>query len=151
MSHSHFEVSETINASPANVYEVLTDYLVSHPAILPKPYFSKLVVEQGGHGAGTVFELHMDVYGTKRVLHPVVSEPEPGRVLVETDADAGVVTTFTVDPLGEGSQSRVTFATDSRTSPGLQGFMERLFQPMVLRRIYKKELQLLAQYVQRGL
>ena len=44
----------------------------------------------------------MQVLGVERVYREVVSEPEPGRVLAETDADAGVTTTFTVDALDGG-------------------------------------------------
>ena len=151
MSQIRIEVSAIIGASPADVYAVLSDYTVSHPAILPKPYFSKIVVEQGGQGAGSLIEVHMDVYGTKRVFRQVVSEPEPGRVLVETDAQAGVMTMFTVDPIEAGSQSQVTISTLGPVAPGFQGLVEKLFQPFVLRRIYRKELELLAEYLAHGL
>jgi len=151
MNQLHVEVSEVIEARPEEVYAVFADYRMSHPAILPKPYFAKLIVKEGGKGAGTNVDVHMIIYGMKRVFHQMVSEPEPGRVLVETDAGAGVITTFTVDPIDSGRQSQVTITTISRTSPGLQGLIEKMFQPFVLRRIYKEELRLLADYFQHGL
>jgi hypothetical protein len=151
MNQLKIEVSKIINASPVDIYAVMSDYRVGHPAILPKPYFSKLAVVQGGQGAGTVIEVHMDVYGTKRVFHQLVSEPEPGRVLMETDAHAGVTTTFTVDPVGDGSQSQVTISTERRLRRGIQGYFERLFNLLILRPIYKQELERLAEYVQHGL
>jgi hypothetical protein len=151
MNQIKISASKIINASPANIYAVMSDYRVGHPAVLPKPFFSKIVVVEGGPGAGTVIEVHMDVYGTKRVFHQVVTEPEPGRVLMERDEDAGVVTSFTIDPTDNTNQSCVTIATESRLSPGIQGFVERLFNPMIIDRIYKQELEQLDQYVCRGL
>jgi len=61
-----------------------------------------------------------------------------------------VITTFIVEPLDNKNETRVTINTQSPTSPGLQGFMEKLFQPMITRSIYEKEIKLLAEYVRRG-
>ena len=146
MGTIHTEASATIPALPETIYAVLSDYHVGHPAILPKPYFTALVIEQGGQGAGTVVQVHMTVMGAKRAYRMTVSEPNPGRVLVETDAEAGVVTTFTIEPVGS-DQSRVTITTDSRPSPGLGGFLEGWITPPITRRIYSKELAQLAAYV----
>ena len=77
----------------------------------------------------------------------VASEPEPGRVLMETDLDAGIVTTFTCDPLSDGRQTRLTIATDWPTGPGLSGLLNRLFVPGILRRMYADELQEIARYL----
>ena len=57
-----------------------------------------MTVEKGGKGAGTVIRVLMNVLGVDRTYYMEVSEPEPGRVLAETDQDAGVTTTFTVKP-----------------------------------------------------
>lgn len=149
MKPIHVEVSEVIDSRPENVYAILSNYVEHHPAILPKPYFEELKVEQGGIGAGTVLHVGMSVMGVKKSFHLVVSEPQPGRVLVEADEAQGLVTTFTVEPLNGGSQSRVTIASDSRPSPGFAGMMEKLMNPPVTRRIYKKELQQLAEYARR--
>ena len=149
MNQIHAESPAVIEARPEKVYAILADYRVSHPAILPKPYFTDLTVEQGGQGAGTVARAQMKVMGTKMTYHLIVSEPQPGRVLMEVDAAAGVTTTFTVDPFNGGQHSRVTIATDAATGPGLMGWLERLFNPLVMRRIYQKELKQLADYVRR--
>jgi hypothetical protein len=141
------EASDVIQAPAAKIYAVLADYHKGHPAILPKPTFRDLIVEQGGHGAGTVIRVHMEVMGIEQRYHMAVSEPEPGRVLVERDAAAGVTTTFTVVPLNGGSRSIVTIATESRPSPGLRGLVERLINPPIARRIYKQELEQLAAYM----
>lgn len=147
MSPIHVEVSEVIDARPEDVYAVFVDYEVEHPAILPKPYFADVKIEQGGHGSGTVARVAMNVYGAKRDYRLVVSEPEPGRVLVETDPDAGLVTTFIIDPINNGQQSRVTIATDVEASPGFTGLMERLMNPPITRRIYRQELRNLANHL----
>ncbi|MBZ0307342.1 MAG: hypothetical protein K8I82_14845, partial [Anaerolineae bacterium] len=60
---------------------------------------------------------------------------------------AGIVTTFTVETVSGGEQSLVTIATDFRASPGIKGLLERLMNPPITRRIYRQELQLLADYV----
>jgi uncharacterized protein len=151
MNQYQIAVSKIIDANPADIYGVMSDYKVGHPAILPKAFFSKLIVLEGGQGAGTVIEVHMEVYGTKRVFHQVVSEPEPGHLLVEKDAEAGVTTTFTVEPLDGGKQSNVMISTISRTAPGMPGFLERLFTPLIIRRIYEQELENLDKYVRRNL
>lgn len=150
MSQIHAEASDVIDARPEEIYAVLSDYRVGHPAILPKPYFTELMVEQGGQGAGTVIRFGMNVMGVKRVYRGVVSEPQPGRVLVEVYPEAGVVTTFTVEPLNGGKHSRVTIATDVEASPGVMGLVEKMMNPPILRRIFKKELRQLADYVRTG-
>lgn len=140
------EASAIIPAPAQAIYDVLADYQEGHPAILPRPYFRDLVVEEGGQGAGTVIRVAMEVMGVKQQYRMIVSEPQPGRVLVEEDKDAGVVTTFSVNPLSE-ERSFVSIATASRPSPGIKGAIERLINPPVARRIYQKELQQLADYV----
>lgn len=140
----HVEVTEVIAARPDKVYGILRDYHTGHPSILPKPYFTYLTVEKGGVGAGTELRVGMAVFGVKKDYNLVVTEPQPGRVLKEEDSEQGVVTHFTVEPVGNGEQSRVTIATDSRSAAGFAGVMERLINPPVSRRIYKQELKNLA-------
>ena len=140
-------VSGTIDAPAEDVYAVLADYREGHPAIVPKQYFTELTVEEGGTGTGTRLLVRMKVFGVESTYRMVVSEPEPGRVLVEADDEAGVVTTFTVDPLDSGSNCRLTIETSMRSKPGIGGFFERLFTPMISRRIYKKELSQIADYM----
>src|SRR5687768_345184 len=148
MKTIHAEASQIIDAPPAAVYAVLRDYHVGHPAIVPKPYFEKVVIVEGsGTGEGTVIDVYMNVMGQKVVYRETVTEPEPGRVLVETDAVAGVASTFTVDPVEGGTRSRVTIASDWRRSPGFKGFMESLMNPSIGRRIFTKELAQIAEYM----
>lgn len=145
-----YQVTETalVHAPAAQVYTILADYRDGHPHILPRPYFLSLTVEQGGVGAGTVINFEMRVMGRTQASRARITEPEPGRVLVETNEPSGIVTTFFVDPVEEGRRARVTFVTDMTSRGGLMGAMERFFTRMLLRRIYKKELALLDAFAQ---
>lgn len=140
------EVSHVVDAPPATVWRILSDYRTHHPRILPKPAFESLTVEEGGQGAGTVVRVGMKVMGARSTLRLAVTEPEPGRVLQEADPSAGVVTTFTVTPLSGGARSDVRIATEWAPRKGVQGLVERLVNPAVARSLYKKELKLLDQY-----
>lgn len=142
MDKIHAHATKVIQAPPEKVYTVLADYNESHPAILPKHVFSGLVVEQGGIGAGTVVRVTMAALGTKQELHVTVSEPEPGRVLVESGS--GLTTTFTVEPVDAGRSSRVTITAEATPSPGPKGWIERL----VTQALLMDELRLLAEYMQ---
>ena len=134
-----------IDAAPDQVFGILADYRVGHPAILPRRFFTGLEVEQGGYGAGTVIRYGMRAAGRVTRARAAVTEPVPGRVLVETDlGDRGIVTTFTVSPAGEG-RSEVEFATDLPSRGGPLGVLERVFVRRYLRRVYTEELQLLAE------
>ncbi len=148
MNAPRAEVSQVIDAHPDAVYRLVSDYRTGHPKILPKPYFSSLVVEEGGQGAGTVIRVEMAVMGAKQTLLMNVSEPQPGRVLKEEDPVAGVSTTFTITPVEESRRSHVQIATEWKPKAGFTGLMERLINPAVARHIYKKELDLLAAQMQ---
>ena len=104
-------------------------------------------VLEGGQGAGTLVAVEMNVMGVRSALRLRTSEPQPGRELVERDEDAGVKTTFTVDPLDGGSRCRVTIETDALAAAGLRGLFERWLNPGIMRRIYRAELAQLAAYV----
>lgn len=134
--------SRRIDAPADRVYSIIADYEVGHPSILPKPPFVFLEVEEGGRGAGTRIRVGMRALGSVRPFRAVVSEPEPGRRLVETN-DTGYVTTFLVDPTEEGS-STVTISTTVPGGAGLRGAFERWLAPRMLRPVFERELELLA-------
>jgi hypothetical protein len=148
MSKIHVEVSADIPAPPAAVYAVLSDYQSGHPNILPKQYFPSLEVESGGQGAGTIFNALLRAGGTQQRLRMQVSEPEPDRVLMETDTASDLYTTFTHDPINNGQHTRLTIATDWTQKPGQAGLLERWLTPPVMRRIYRTELRQIADYMQ---
>ncbi|HMM41649.1 MAG TPA: SRPBCC family protein [Thermomicrobiales bacterium] len=124
---------------PAEVaYRVLADYREHHPAILPFA-FTNYVLEEGGTGAGTIIRFDLKAGG--RVTHhrSRIDEPDPGRVLTETDLGTGAVTRFDVTPLISGCVVRITTIFDA--SPGPMGWMERMLAPRMLRRVYDEELE----------
>jgi hypothetical protein len=143
MAEYRVEASAIIDAPVERVYGIVADYRGGHPRILPPKYFTGLEVETGGVGAGTVIRFGMKVLGQTRTLRAVISEPEPGRVLVESAPDGSVVTTFTADPV-EGGRTRMTFSTVGRTTPGLAGRVEKWITLRMLPRIYRDELAQLA-------
>jgi len=129
--------------SPEVAYGLIADYRHGHPRILPPRYFSGLVVEAGGVGAGTRVRFDMHAFGNHQTLHADITEPEPGRKLVETVVESGAVTTFTVEPLAGGAQSRVTIRTEYARE-GISGWIEALFAPRLLKTIYLEQLELLS-------
>jgi hypothetical protein len=136
--------SAIIPARRERIYSLISNYNDGHPRILPKQ-FSSLVVEQGGVGAGTVIRFQMRVFGRKQMFRAAITEPEPGRVLVETDLDAnGSITTFTVNPGGAPADSRVTISTELPVRSGFLGKIEKTLSTLLLRPIYLKELENLA-------
>jgi hypothetical protein len=143
MAEYRVEASAIIDAPVERVYGIVADYRGGHPRILPPKYFTGLEVERGGVGAGTVIRFGMKVLGQTRTLRAVVSEPEPGRVLVESDPAGALVTTFTADPV-VGGRTRMTISTVGRTQPGIAGWIERWITARILPRIYRDELALLA-------
>lgn len=133
----------SIEAPPERIYAVLRDYREHHPKILP-PAFSNYRVEEGGVGAGTIAAFTVTVGGRPRIFRVRVEEPEPGRVLRESDQESDLVATFTV--VLEGSGSRIQFETTWQ-SAGVTGLIERLFAPRMLRGVYLDELERLDRYV----
>src|ERR1700751_5363941 len=106
--------SAIIPARRERVYSLLANYRDGHPRILPKQ-FSGLVVEEGGIGSGTVITFQMSLLGKKQKFRAAITEPEPGRVLVERYIDPpGTITTFTVDAGTAPADSNVTISTEVR-------------------------------------
>jgi len=130
-------------AAAERVYGIVADYRAGHPRIVPKPFFQGIEVEQGGFGAGTVIRVGVRLAGRSSSFRAAVTEPHPGCVLVETDLDGGPVTTFTVDPLGEG-RCRIAISTRLQRRGRPVGMLERWFTIRFLRRVYGEELRLLA-------
>jgi hypothetical protein len=95
-------------------------------------------------GAGTITRFKVTAGGRSREYRMEVSEPEPGRVLAESDTGSSLVTKFTVTPVD--GKSRVEIATTWEGAGGVGGFFERLFAPRVMRGIYADELTRLDSY-----
>jgi hypothetical protein len=137
--------SALIKAPADQVYAILADYRDGHPRILPRQYFPSLEVEQGGVGAGTIIRFQTRAMGQTQTFRAVITEPEPGRRLVETCREPDeVVTSFTVDPTEQGRQAQVTITTEGRTrTGGVLGWLEQRMVRLFLQGIYKKEFRLL--------
>lgn len=151
MRQINVKEATVLNAKPEDVYATIADYHNGHPQIVPKETFYDMRVEQGGYGAGTIIRFKMKALGVERELYQSVSEPEPGRVLVEQDIDSpqNIITSFTVTPVEQGQKSRVEIATTMNTSPGLTGFVERIVVPLFNPPVYRKELKQLEAVAQK--
>jgi uncharacterized protein YndB with AHSA1/START domain len=127
----------TIDAPVVHVYQYLADMHV-HARLLPRPFYD-FQVEEGGVGAGSVVGFKINFAGGVRQLRMQVSEPEPGRTVVQTDTSgSGLVITFTVTPQREQALVNITSSFNGET--GVAGFVERIIAPRRLHRVYTEEL-----------
>jgi hypothetical protein len=133
----------TVSAPAEIVYSYLADFRNHHPRFLP-PAFSDFAVEAGGVGAGTIITYALTAGGRTRRYRAEVAEPEPGRVLTESDTTSSAVTTFTVTPQGETSSVRISSKWTGAS--GVGGFFERMFAPRAARGLFANELALLDEY-----
>ena len=122
MARIAVSAESTVEAPADTVYRYIADMREHHPRFLP-PAFSDFRVESGGVGAGTILRYKLTAGGRTREYRTKIAEPEPGRVLTESDTGSSAVTTFTVG-----------------------GLLERIFAPRVLRAIYTDELKRLDAY-----
>ncbi len=134
-----------VGAPPDVVYRYLTDMQNHHPHFLP-PAFSDFHIVSGGKGEGTVVTFQFSAGGRTRAFRQTLTEPEPGRRMVETDANSSSVTTFLVDPADAGKTSTVTISTQWNGARGIGGFFERIFAPRVMRGIYLDQIRRLDEY-----
>jgi len=114
-----------------------------HKRFLPDA-FSDFETVEGGVGAGTVHRFKLAAGGKVRDYLMRVDEPQPGRVITETDQNSSLVTTFTVTPAGD--TCTVKIETTWQGAGGVGGFFERTFAPKVMRKMYADELARLDEY-----
>lgn len=136
--------NKIIQTPPETVYNIVADYCNGHPRILPKDYFLSIEVEQGGFGAGTIVNFEMRLLGQTKSFHSIITEPEPGRLLVETDIKSKIPTSFYVVPLGNAHQTRLTITTELKGQNIVEGFIAKY----LLQKIYREELELVAGVVE---
>ena len=122
------------------MYPLIANYREHHHHILPSAV-SDYKVEEGGVGMGTRISFRVTVAGQTTLYLMTVSEPEPGRVLIESGEQ--VKTTFVVEPHGSGCRVRIESEFEL---PGVMGAIQALFGPPVIRRLYRQELELLDGY-----
>jgi len=133
-------VSRIVQAPTEPIYRIIADYRKEHPRILPDKYFTYLEVEQGGYGAGTIINFSMRILGRTQTFRSLITEPEPGRWLVETDTKSGMATTFQVVPTNNASLTEVIISTELKSRSWLEGQIAKF----ILKKIYRQELDLLA-------
>jgi len=145
------KAAAVLEARPEDVYATIADYREGHPNILPKENLYDLQVEQGGYGAGTIIRFKARILGIEQSIRHRVSEPEPGRILVEQDIDSiqNEINTFTVTPLEQGQKSHVEIAIVMDASPGLKGLVERVVILSIFPSMLRKELKLLEAVAQK--
>jgi len=145
MARVEAHAERTIDAPAEVVYGYLADMRTHHPRFLP-PAFTDFAVESGGIGAGTVVTYTVNAGGRHRPCRMAVTEPDPGRVLVESDTASSLTTTFTVVPAGNAALVKIS--TSWNGAQGVGGFFERLFAPRALQQIYADALDRLQTYAQ---
>jgi uncharacterized membrane protein len=132
-----------VDAPADTVYRYIADMREHHPRFLP-PAFSDFRVESGGVGAGTITRFKVTAGGRTREYRMSVAEPEPGRILTESDTGSSLVTTTTVSRQGDASLVQISTTWDG--AGGIGGLFERMFAPKVMRAIYADELKRLDAY-----
>jgi hypothetical protein len=95
-------------------------------------------------GAGTVTRFKVTAGGRTREYRMRVDEPEPGRVLTESDTGSSLVTTTTVSSRDGASLVQISTAWDG--AGGIGGVFERMFAPRVMQAIYADGLERLNAY-----
>jgi hypothetical protein len=132
------------------VYGVFADYREAHPRILPPSFFVGMTVKEGGYGAGTVIDIKGRFAGRTRIIRGVVTEPEPGRRLVEGYPAERMATSFRVVSEPGGEASMVTISTVMPRRWGPVGWLEERIVRRLLSRVYAEELDLVAAYLAQG-
>ncbi len=135
MSHIYVKSEKIVDANPEDVYAVISDYREKRPQLLTSN-FVDYKVERGGRGDGTVVSYRLHAARRERPYHIQVKEPVKGQVLVENDTNSSLVTTWTVSPIEDGQRTNVRLVTEWEGGSGINGFFERTFAPIGLRRIY---------------
>lgn len=136
-------VQEGRVGAPADLtYRLIADD-AHHRQFLPDG-FSDFEVLEGGIGAGTLHRFTVTAGGRAREYVMRVDEPQPGRVITETDQGSSLVTSFTVTP--DGDSCLVRIETRWNGTGGIGGYFERTFAPRVMRKMYADELTRLDDY-----
>ena len=133
-----------VDAPPEQVLEAVADYRDVRPRILTGHYRDYEVLE-GGRGAGTVVRWKLQATRTRvRDVRAVVDVA--GRTVIEKDTNSSMITNWTVSPAGEGAT--VTVKTTWQGAGGINGFFEKTFAPLGLRRIYDEVLANLKRHLE---
>jgi hypothetical protein len=146
MSQKRIEVSAVIDAQPEEIYVVIADYRNGHPRIMPEEYLRGLEVEAGGYGAGTIIRFRVHSFGMDHPARSIISEPESGRVLVETEMMTNIITTYTLTPLSDG-KTRLQIASEWQISRNPFVALQQALYPRLMRAMDAKELELISAFM----
>lgn len=120
-----------INAEPSAALDALADYQNVRPKIL-SAHYTEYHVLQGGHGQGTIATWKLRATKS-RVRDVRVNVDVAGRTVIEKDVNSSMVSNWTVAPAGPGCS--VTVKTTWTGAGGVQGFFEKTFAPLGLKKI----------------
>lgn len=106
MTSLQIETVVTVPACAAAVYRVLADYAGARRRLAPRRLVARSGVRAVGIGGGTHLDLVLHGPQGRLPLALVVTEPEAGTVLVESDPVAGVRRTFVLEAGCRGCRAR---------------------------------------------
>jgi hypothetical protein len=136
----HASAERIVDAEPSSVWSVITDFSGSRPQMLPENY-QGYNVERGADGAGPVLSFTLRAGGRERAYRMQVEVVTAGQELFERDLASTYTMRWLVERVGPGAHTRVRLSSDweSRAS-GVNGFFERRFAPLGVRRIHQETL-----------
>lgn len=137
MARVKVEESLLIGAPPDKVYAILADP-EHHKHILPEAFISY------GPESESVVAFTVKAGPIKRDYRVRTEQTEPNKLFRETDLATDITTEFRLEPHEQGTV--VTIATSFETEPTLNGFIESIFGPKFLHKLYHEELVKLGRY-----
>ena len=145
MSRMQASATRILDAEPAAVWDAITDFSGARPKMLPDNY-QDYRVERGVDGAGVVLCYTLRAGGREREYRMQVEVITPGQELLERDLGSTYTTRWQVERVGPGAHARVNLSSawESRAT-GINGFFERRFAPLGVRRIHQETLVRLGQ------
>lgn len=140
MATIHAAAERIIDAEPSSVWAAITDYSGSRPQMLPENY-QDYTVQRSPDGMDMVLSYTLHAGGRERSYRMQVEEATPGQELAERDLASTYTTRWLVERIGPGAHTRVRLSSEweSRAS-GVNGFFERRFAPLGVRRIHEETL-----------
>ena len=136
----HHQAPERAAAARVRHHRELSHRAPAHPAeAVPQP-----ARREGRHRRRHGHLVRGEGLGRTDTFRAEITEPEPGRVLVEKNiAGSDSVTTFIVEPGARADEAIVTITTEMTRRGGLAGAIEQFMTERVLRPMYAEELRLL--------
>lgn len=140
MARIHASAERILDVEPSSVWAAITDYNGARSQILPENY-QDYKVERSPDGTETVLSYTLRAGGRERAYQMQAEVAAPGQELDERDLASTYTTRWVVERVGPGTHTRVRLSSEweSRAS-GVNGFFERRFAPLGVRRIHEETL-----------